>query len=107
MVTVTLSGSDATGANHEASITVEVIELPPERDPFDRPLTWLLCFDMDEYTTSSVFHDNGAVEVVSALGADGEPDFAAELRAFGAQGDESAPGAATVQATFAERSLCQ
>ena len=44
----------AAGASHQTHLTFEITDLPPERDPFDRPLTWLLRFDGDDYSTSTL-----------------------------------------------------
>jgi hypothetical protein len=94
MITLTASARDAGGTDHTQSITFEVTQLTTEIDPFDRPMVWLFRFDMDLYTVVP----NPATSGVSASpGADGLPDFAQELAAIGAQGSESAAGAATVR----------
>ncbi len=93
-VTLTATARDASGAEHTQAITLEVTELTSDIDPFDRPMVWLLRFDMDLFTVGPT--DAGGV--MATAGADGMPDFAQELAAIGAQGDESAAGAATVAA---------
>lgn len=94
---LTLRGTTLDGRTHERSLRVEAVEMTPLIDPFDRPMHWLLRFDMDAYATSAVQHPNGAIELMATLGADGVPDFEQELRLVGAQGGESAAGADSVR----------
>ncbi len=93
MTTFTLSARDASGDEHVQVLGLESVELGPELDPFDRPMAWLFRFDMDFY--GSVSSAGGGIETTA--GANGLPDFAEELRVLGAQGEESAEGAADVR----------
>ncbi len=94
--TLTLQAQDTNGVAYRRQLTIEVEELPPERQPFLRPLTWLLLFDTDLFTTQGGVLATGAVNMDSVLGPDGVPDFQAELALLGAQSEDSAPGAASV-----------
>lgn len=74
------------GTNAEA-LTVEVVDLPPERDPFDRPMVWLFRTDRDLYTTTRV-GDGPRFTLEAVPGSDGTPDFVRELELIGAQGPD-------------------
>ncbi len=93
MVTLTLAASDTAGGLHDHELTFEIIELTPEIDPFDRPMAWLFRFDMDLYSSTS----DGGGGIATSTGSNGVSDFAEELAVIGARGDESAPGATTVE----------
>ncbi len=90
LVTLTLTASDAGSVDHSHDLMVEIVELAPEIDPFDRPMVWLMRFDMDWFTISP--NPTGGIEV--ATGSDGAPDFAQELAAIGARGSDAAANAA-------------
>ena len=83
MTTMTLSGRTASGKAHESALTFEVTELVAERDPFDRPMTWLFRFDMDRFGTTADYRTDGAVVLEALSGPNGKPDFAEELELLG------------------------
>lgn len=68
----------------DTSLDVEIVKLGPERDPFDRPMEWLLDFEDDLYTTTSSIGPDGAIVLHTREGANGKPDFAEELAPLGA-----------------------
>lgn len=85
--TVTFTAMDTAGTEHEHALTIDVIELTPARDPFDRPMTWLFRYDQDLFTTTA--GTDGRI-IASAVGADGEADFLQELALIGARGGDEA-----------------
>ncbi len=73
----------------EASLTVEVVDLPPARDPFDRPMVWLFRDGTDLFTSAR--SEPGPVFTLDVADApDGTPDLIEELALLGAQGDDPA-----------------
>lgn len=83
-LTLTLSDGSSSDA-----LTVEVVDLPPERDPFDRPMVWLFRTDRDLYTTTRS-NDGARFTLDAAPGGDGTPDLVEELALLGAQGPDDA-----------------
>jgi hypothetical protein len=84
MATFTLEGG-----GHSRSITIEAVELPPDRDPFDRPLTWLFRSATDFFTTTVSDPDAARYEFRSTQVANGTPDLIEELTLLGAQGPDA------------------
>lgn len=99
MVTLTLTGNTAEGVALPAQVLrFEVAELTPELDPFDREMVWLFRFDLDFFSTTASAVSTGGLVLHTQAGANGIADFTEELRAIGAQGDESGPDASDVTA---------
>lgn len=88
MVTLTLQAQTDGGAPYQRTLTVEVVELTPELDPFDRAQIWLFRTDTDFFTTRREEGAGNQFVLVSTATPDGEPDFIQELTLMGALGDD-------------------
>ncbi len=87
IVTFTLSGRTASGQTYTSSLALEAVTLTADRDPFDRPLTWLFRHDSDFFSTRAD-DTSGQRALVSASGPNGAPDLIEELALLGAQGED-------------------
>lgn len=83
LVSLTLAATDGAGSTHREQLAFEAVELTAELDPLDRPMVWLMRFDMDLFSIAPAA--DGGVSV--SAGPDGEPDFAQELAVIGATGE--------------------
>jgi len=81
---ITLTATTASGVERRDSLTVEVVELPPERDPTDRPTVWLFRPSVDHFTTA-----RAGDGLVSEQIANRAPDLAEELALIGMQGPDA------------------
>jgi hypothetical protein len=81
MVTLALAGEQ---------LTFEVVDLTADRDPFDRPMAWLLLVDEDRFTESAA----GDGSIAISAGPDGRIDLDRELELIGGQGSDAAANAA-------------
>ncbi|MCB9593755.1 MAG: hypothetical protein H6719_13560 [Sandaracinaceae bacterium] len=88
LLTFVLTGTTASGAAHRRELTVQIVELPPERDPIDAPIVWLFRDDVDVFTTRL---EGDAL--LSAATPNGLPDLVEELALIGAQGPDPAMNA--------------
>jgi hypothetical protein len=97
-VTCEAALADVAGrVSNRSTITFDVTPRSAELDPFDPPDTWLVTFSRDFYDIR-IEGSGSTLRVVSDHAPDGEADFLEDLRLIGFQGDESGPGAATVEA---------
>jgi hypothetical protein len=90
VVTLTLSAQTSDGQTHQRSLQVEAVELPTQRAPFDRPMTWLFRTDRDFFTAEKAPRGGQRFEISATQTPNGEPDLAEELRVMGAQGPDEA-----------------
>lgn len=96
-VTLLLKATRADGTVETQPLTVRTVPFTADLDPFEQKLVWLLRFDMDLFSVQATPGAQGTVALAATPGANGKADFVEEVRALGAQGGESAPGATTVQ----------
>jgi len=82
--TFRLAGRTGSAA-FSSELTVQVVELTPERDPFDRPMVWLFLSDVDLFTTTR--QADGAL--LSEPFPNGRADLIEELALIGAQGADA------------------
>jgi len=90
MVDLRVSAKTVSGKSYAQELKVESVELPPERDPFDRPLTWLLRDDVDFFTTTRTALSGFKYSLDTSAGPNGVADFLEELTLMGAQGPDDA-----------------
>jgi len=88
LTTLSLSARTESNVNFEQILTIESQPLVPEKDPFDRPMVWLLRFELDLFTASASHHEGGVIAIESVEGSNGQPDFEEELALVGAQGPD-------------------
>ncbi len=87
-VDIQVSAKTVSGKSYARELRVESVELPPEKDPFDRPMIWLLRDDVDFFTTTRTALSGFKYSLDTAAGPNGVADFLEELTAMGAQGPD-------------------
>ncbi len=85
---IKVSAETTGGVSFEQELTVETVRLTAEKDPFDRPHTWLLRDDLDFFTTSRTEIVGFRYSLDTTTGPNGVSDFLEELTLMGAQGPD-------------------
>lgn len=89
-LTYALQAQTRSGKLHQQQLLIEARDLPPARDPFDRPLVWLFRDELDFFTTARTPLAGTRFSIDTTPGADGQADFVAELTQLGCQGADPA-----------------
>lgn len=81
----------------ELSLAVEIGELTPALDPFDRPETWLLLHRRDHWTLTTDLAPDGTIDLAAEPVPNGIADLDEALAVVGLGSDDTAAGAAEVE----------
>jgi hypothetical protein len=87
---IQVSATTVSGKSYAQELRFESVELPPEKDPFDRPMVWLLRDDVDFFATTRKALSGFKYALDTTSGPNGVADFLEELSLMGAQGPDEA-----------------